>query len=244
MHTLKIKMIGLVLLISALSSCKTPSSMSDGFPDNSQQAQNDLADANNEPRQRPKSEIAKINAQLGIAYLEQKNVQRAKLKLLMALKQSPETPEPWYSMAYFLETTGNKDEARKYYMKAVQIAPNRGDTQNNYGTFLCREGQYQESIKHFMIAANTTDYLDPAAAYENAGLCAMKEDNFKQASGYFKQALLKDPARTQSLLKLAVVEAKLGHYKDAKEYLTQYSFVSPTSPESIELNAQIDKKLG
>ena len=206
-----------------------------------QQAANDQADANELAPPRPKSEVAKINAQLGLAYLEQNNVQRAKIKLLMALKQSPESPEPWYSMAYFLEATGNYAEARKHYEKAVEVAPQRGDAQNNYGTFLCRAGQYQESIKHFMLAANTPDYLDPAAAYENAGLCSMNMKAYKQASGYFNQALLKDPARTLSLLKLAEVEAKLGNTDQAKNLLTQYALVAPATDESMKLKNELDK---
>jgi len=198
----------------------------------------------NQSIQRAKAETAKINAQLGIAYLEQKNVQRAKQKLLLALQQDPNIPEPWYSMAYFLEATGNSVEAKKYYLKAVEVAPARGDAQNNYGTFLCRSGHYKESIEHFMIAANTSDYLDPAAAYENAGLCAMKIPAYKQAGEYFNQALLKDPARTLSLLKLADVDIKLGKFHDAKGLLTQYSLtVSSHSPEYEQLVKKVDQQL-
>jgi type IV pilus assembly protein PilF len=193
---------------------------------------------------RSKADIAKINVQLGMAYLEQKNVQRAKQKFLLALDQGPNIPETWYSMAYFLEATGNQEEASKYYLKAVEVAPGRGDAQNNYGTFLCRSGRYQESIKHFMLAAKSPEYLDPAAAYENAGMCAMKIPSYQQAEGYFKQALLKDPARTLSLLKLAEVDIKLGNIENAKKMLNQFALVAEPTPESEALHQQIAKKLG
>lgn len=191
-----------------------------------------------------KSEAAKINAQLGMAYLEQKNVQRAKMKLLLALNQGPDIPEPWYSMGYFLEATGDNTEAAKYYLKAVEIAPDRGESQNNYGTFLCRQGKYAESIKHFLLAANAQNYLDPAAAYENAGLCSMNSGAYKQAAGYFKQALLKDPGRNLSLLKLAETNVKLGHYKEAKAFMVQYLLVAAPTPESEKLMSEIKHKTG
>jgi type IV pilus assembly protein PilF len=219
--------------IATLTGCKTTRSTSE-----------DPTAGTDQEKPRPKTETAKINAQLGIAYLEEKNVQRAKQKLLLALQQGPDMPETWYSMAYFLEATGNTDEARKYYLKSVAIDPKRGDAQNNYGTFLCRSGQYQESIKHFMLAANSPEYLDPAAAYENAGLCAMKNNSYKQAAGYFNQALLKDPARTISLLKTAEADVKMGNYKEAKAMLMQYALVSPATPESENLQLIIAKKLG
>lgn len=152
-----------------------------------------------------KQEIAtaKINTQLGIAYLERHDVSRAKQKLLLALKQAPNIPETWYTMAYFLETTGNKTEAQKYYLKAIDISPNRGDTHNNYGTFLCRTGNYRASIQQFLAAVQDPDYLNSGAAYENAGFCALKIPDKKLARLYFEKAIEQDPTRTSSASELA-----------------------------------------
>lgn len=152
--------------------------------------------------QEQKAKTAKINAQLGIAYLERHNLQRAKQKLLLSLEQGPNIPEPWYSMAYYLEATGNKDDASIYYQKAISIAPSRGDAQNNYGTFLCRNGDYRGAVEHFMLAVKDPMYLDPADAYENAGLCALKIPDQKMAAKYFAQAITQDPSRTVSERKL------------------------------------------
>ena len=142
---------------------------------------------------------AKMNAQLGISYLEQHNIQRAKQKLLLAMEEGPEMPETWYSMAYFLEATDQKEKAGTYYLKAVQLAPNRGDAHNNYGTFLCRTGHYQEAITQFLAAANNIKYLDVSSAYENAGLCALRMPDKQLAFTYFTKALGEDPARPVSL---------------------------------------------
>src|SRR5688572_8424968 len=81
-----------------------------------------------------KINAAKINDQLGMAYLERRDTQRAKQKFLLALEQAPSLPEAWYSMAYYLESTGNNTEAKQHYLKAVSLAPDRGDVLNNYGT--------------------------------------------------------------------------------------------------------------
>lgn len=235
------KIITVFMLTGVLAACQTAQVKKDNASENNNSDQSDQLSMNDDTPLRPKSDIAKINAELGIAYLEHKNVQRAKQKLLMALEQGPNIPEPWYSMGYFMEATGNREEANKYYLKSVQIAPARGDAQNNYGTFLCRSGHYQESIKHFMLAVNSPSYLDPAAAYENAGLCSMKMGSYKQAAGYFNQALLKDPARTTSLLKLAETNAKLGNFKLAGETLRQYELVAEPTHESEKLKAQISR---
>src|SRR3990167_2753508 len=149
-----------------------------------------------------KIKSAEINIQLGMGYLARQDVQRAKQKLLNALEQAPQLPESWYSMAYFKETTGNSTEAKKYYLKSVALAPKRGDVLNNYGTYLCRTGNYQDAIRYFQGATQDPDYLDVASACENAGLCALKIPNQKLAMYYFRMAVTQDPKRPISLAEL------------------------------------------
>lgn len=186
---------------------------------------------------------SKINTQLGIAYLERHNIQRAKQKLLMALDQAPETPEPWYAMGYFLEATGNKADARTYYLRSVEIAPTRGDVQNNYGTFLCRTGDYKAAIQHFMLATKDKDYLDPADAYENAGMCALKMPNYRLARKYLTSALAEDPSRPNALIGLAELDYQIGNYQAASRQLSAYLLMSPATAQSNYLGTRIQTKL-
>ncbi len=130
-----------------------------------------------------------INAQLGLAYLARGNIPRAKEKLLLAQQQAPKDPVVWYSMGYFLENTGNSDAAEKAYLHAIALAPANGASKNNYGTFLCRQGRYQESIQYFLLATTDPHYLAVAEAYENAGRCALKIPNRDLAEKYLRMAL-------------------------------------------------------
>jgi len=148
-----------------------------------------------------RNKTASVNIQLGMKYLERNDIQRAKRKLMIALEQSPELPEAWYAMGYYLESTNNIKASEKYYLKALQLAPNRGDVQNNYGTHLCRVGQYHKAIEHFKKAAADPGYLDIASAYENAGLCALELPDKHLAEDFFRLALSQDSQR-----KLAKVE--------------------------------------
>src|SRR5690348_4240820 len=69
---------------------------------------------------------AEINIQLGMAYLERREIQRAKQKFLTALREAPQLPETWYSLAYFFEVTGEKARANRCYLRALELAPKRG----------------------------------------------------------------------------------------------------------------------
>lgn len=165
-------------------------------------------DENKDGEQERKIRTAKINVQLGLAYLGQKNMQRAKQKLIMALDEGPNIPESWYSMAYFLETTGDIPAAKLHYEKAIALAPERGDVHNNFGTFLCRQGAYKAAIQQFMVATKDPSYLDAADAYENAGLCALKIPAQKEALHYFEMALKQDASRQVSLKLIAQIKGK------------------------------------
>jgi type IV pilus assembly protein PilF len=166
-----IKNIFLILLFAVLTSC---------------------IDIENEPLPL-NPEAAKYNAQLGLAYLQQGDVSRAKSKFLLALQQAPEDPLVLDSMGYFLDLTGQSAAAEKYYLLALAIEPQDGASENNYGGYLCRNHRSKEAIQHFLLAAQDIHYLNTASAYENAGICALKIPDKKLAKQYLQQALVIDP---------------------------------------------------
>jgi type IV pilus assembly protein PilF len=185
--------------------------------------------------------VAEINTQLGMAYLQRHEMQRAKQKLLIALEEDPKLPEAWYSMGYYMEITGDLDNAKKYYLKSVQLAPKHGDVQNNYGTFLCRRGEYNEAIKHFMLAVADTDYLETASAYENAGLCALKIPDKKLALNYFNRTLMLDPNHPNALLEAAELNFQNKNFSDAKIQLAEYLAIATPNAQSQMLSHNLGR---
>lgn len=182
---------------------------------------------------------ADINAQLGIAYLGRGDVGRAKEKLLLAQSQAPNNPVVWYAMGYFNEKTGDMAQANRNYLKAIKIAPNDGSAQNNYGTFLCRHGQYQPAISHFMIAIKDPNYLPVGEAYENAGLCALKIPNQALAQQYFIKALQYNPRLPKSLIHMAEMSYNQGNYRAAAGYLQRFHSLMPMTSQSRELQHKL-----
>lgn len=189
-----------------------------------------------------KTTAARINVQLGMAYMERHEVQRAKQKFLLAMHEAPQLPEVWYSMGYFFEVSGEPARASQSYLKALEIAPRRGDVNNNYGTYLCRSHNYQLAIKYFVKATQDIEYLDPASAYENAGLCAELIPNDALAMKYFEDALRQDPNRPLTLISMAELNYKQGQYAAARSLLSQFLMLSPETAESRALSAKLAKK--
>lgn len=171
---------------------------------------------------RKNKEAASYNTQLGLAYLKQGDIPRAKRKLLAALDYAPDSADANGAMAYFLEKTNDYSQAKRYYLKALSLTPKKGAQLNNYGAFLCRTGHYQEAESYFLKAVADVEYINSAAAYENAGLCAAEGHDLDKAANYFSKALARDPQRRQSLYELVSIELKKNNTKQALNDLNKY----------------------
>lgn len=79
--------------------------------------------------------------------------------------------------------------AESRYRAALKVAPNNGHVYHNYGTYLCKQGEYEKANQYFLDAVTRPNYYQIAESYENAGLCALKNKQFKNAQRYFEKSL-------------------------------------------------------
>ncbi len=195
--------------------------------------------------QLPVSQASDANVQLGLAYLQNGDVQRAHQKLLLAEQQAPGSLQAQGAMGYFLESTGNFSSADAYYRRAIALSSKSGAAQNNYGTFLCRRGRYSEADRHFLLALQDPNYLNTAQVNENAGLCAMQIPNSKKAAGYFMQAISQDPKQAISWLELGRINYQAKNYQQAQYYLDHYmQLVKEPTANALWLGAVLARTLG
>lgn len=167
-----------------------------------------------------------LNAKLGLAYLSKGYYSASKERLLSALRDDPHIAASWFSMAYYLEKTGDANSAKHYYKKAISVEPHSGDAKNNYGTFLCRAGKYHRAISYFVAAAKEPTYLDAAGAYENAGACATLIPDNQLAKKYFLLALSNNPGEYYALLSMAKLSHQSGDDVAAEHYFDDFKNVA------------------
>lgn len=164
---------------------------------------------------------ARYNTQLAIAYMQQGRMDLARSKLADALRQAPKMPEVHNALALYYERTGRPHQAEQQYKLSLDYDPGDPSTQNNFGTFLCREGKYRESIRYFVKASNNLNYDTPDKALANAGLCALRIPDKTLAAKYFKRALAINPNQEQSLWNLGLMRFEAGKYTDANSYMAR-----------------------
>lgn len=221
-----LKSLGLVFCLILLTGCPQN-------PDNEQEEQ----------QSKKRGEAAQYNTQLGLGYLKQGDHPRAKRKFLTALRLAPDSPEVNAAMGYFLEQTKDLNEAKAYYKRALSLAPKSGSQKNNYGTFLCRIGQYPEAMKLLLEAGDDVHYPNSGMAYENAGLCAELMHDKAKSMEYFAKALAQDRHRKVALYEYAKIALADHEYQKALEMLQQYPTATMSDAALVALGIEAAKNL-
>ena len=189
------------------------------------------------------TKASNANADLGIRYLQAGRLQLANEKLEKALKQDANSLTANHYFAILQQRLGNTNKARQYFAKAVNIAPKDPEVRNNYGSFLCDNGQPQAAIQQFTTAINDPLYKTPEFAYTNAGICLRKTGNDVKAEEYFRNALKKKTAFPSALLEMASLYSDRKRYPRAQAFMSRYESVGKSSPKALELCTIINQQM-
>jgi type IV pilus assembly protein PilF len=190
------------------------------------------------------SRIAETNIQLGIAYMREGDYETAMKKLQKALEADPDSATANGTLAILYENVGENDLAEKHFKIALRLSPKDPQTHNNYGQYLCRQGEYPRALEQFDIAASDPLYPGLAGSLTNAGICAGKIPDAKKAEAYFRKALDHDQNFAYALLQMANLMFTQGNYLAARGYIQRFDGVSTPGAESLWLGVRIENALG
>lgn len=190
------------------------------------------------------TEMAEARIALGLGYLENGSMIKARENLEKALQHAPSYYRSQLSMAHYFEAVGEGDSARKMYQTALNQHPKNGNVLNNFGTFLCKQGDYETADNYFRRAVAQPYYYLISASYENAALCALKSGHNDKARDYFKRAVDHDPTRLLSILQLTKMEIEAGEYTQARIRLMNLNQRYGYQKASLKLLIELEKRAG
>lgn len=229
--------LGLVILASLLTACSGSKDFSRGETSR-KPAVVDTIDT------RPNSnEAAKINIQLGQAYLSQGKLDMAMDKLKKGIELAPRNPDGHTVIAVLYEQLGNADMAGKHYQEARKLAPESGLTANNLGRFLCSRGQYDQADALFAAALMDPFYRSPETALLNRGSCAMSAGRFDAAAENLRLALERSPDMPDALYQSAMLAMQRKDALRARAFVERYLGVAPSSPQALAFAIEIEQAL-
>ncbi len=191
---------------------------------------------------------AKTRISLGLVYLQKGSSAQAKYNLEKALEFAPELPEANYSLAYYYQTVNNKEKAQYFYEKVISLDEENGDAYNNYGAFLCDQGDVKKARNLFLKAVEIDSYIRVAQTYENLGLCLYdsgEPEYQQQAKDYFIKALGYNARLVKSLSYLTQISLDEGDIPVAWAYFEQLEKVIPRQNASfLWLSYQLNSATG
>ncbi|MBN7829738.1 type IV pilus biogenesis/stability protein PilW [Stenotrophomonas maltophilia] len=172
------------------------------------------------------------------------NLDAAERKVREALKLAPEAPDALVLQAGIDDRRGRTRQAGENFRKAAELAPQRGDVLNNYGAWLCQQGQPAESLVWFDRALQAPGYATPGEAQANAGSCALDAGQLERAERDLRAALVAAPANPVALESMAQLSFRQGRYMEARAFAERRIAAAPATRSVLQLASQIEVKLG
>ena len=186
---------------------------------------------------------ARSHVELGSAYYQQGKYGIALDEFNYAVQIDPSYGQTYNGLGLVYAALGEDAKADASFVKAIQVEPKSSESHNNYGIFLCDRKRYDESIPHFLEAVKNPLYTTPNLAYANAGICAARKKDFKNAEIYLNKALTLQPLTHSAATKLAEIQYNRGDLLDAKQTL-QNALVASPNAETLWLGYRISRAIG
>jgi type IV pilus assembly protein PilF len=187
---------------------------------------------------------ARINSQLGWAYVGQGRMDVAEAKFKKSIDQDDSYALAHAGLGYVYWQKGDPDSAQTEFRRAIALDGNDPDIRNNYGAFLCDQRQYAEGDRNFMLALKNRDYTTPAKAWENAGVCARQAGDQDRSQADFRNALQADPNYFPALAEMITASYQSQNYPAARGYLERYEKAGPETAAILLLGYKIEQALG
>ena len=158
---------------------------------------------------------ADAHRMLGIAYLNENNLQMALIEFIKAVEFNPNEKMYHYALGYVYDRMNKFNEAIKAYSNALAIDPMYGDAHNALGAVYGKMGRWDDAISEYQKALNNPQYSLPQQARSNLGTAYFNKDDYQSALKEFKEAITLQPEVGVFHLWLGHTYMKLDMTKDA-----------------------------
>lgn len=196
---------------------------------------------NTDPRNR-----ARIHTELAAMYFQAGSYAVALDELQIALNADSSYYQAYSIRGLVRTALKENDKAESDFRRALDMAPNDPEVNNNYGWYLCETGKERQSIAYFLNALKSPLYETPDRAYTNAGSCALKAGDLDGAQNYLLKALqMSRDGAMQARYELSRVFYRRGILEESRIYLNDaLKMMEPPSAEALWLGLRIERKLG
>ena len=150
---------------------------------------------------------------LGKAFLQEGQMDEAKIQFQTALKINPNYAEAYSNLGNILQQEGRNVEAIEQYEQTLRLKPNLAETHLNLGNGLLKTGQLSKAMEHYEQALKINPYL--SEAQNGMGAVFALRGQTSQAMEHYEQALQIKPDYAEAHNNLGMVQYQAGHTVEA-----------------------------
>ena len=199
-------------------------------------------DAGGEP---DKGRIASARLELAGLYLSRGQPSVALDEVRKALAAKPDMPEAYNLFGLIYGAMGDGPQAEASFQRALQLAPQDGDTMHNYGWYLCQQRRWAEADVQFSAALAQPQYREPMRTLLAQGVCQARAGRWQDAERTLARSFELDPSNPVTAYNLSDVLLRRGELERARFYISRINTRPDlVSAQSLWLAARIERRMG
>jgi type IV pilus biogenesis/stability protein PilW len=171
---------------------------------------------------------ASARMQMGVTYLEQRNIPSAMRELTRAAELDPDNSDIAMTLGLAYQQRGDIDKAEEYLRRAIRLDPDNAAAHNNLGNVLTLQGKGDEAIREYEKAVSNVLYPTPEVGYYNMGREYARRKELSKADLMYRRAIALAPSFVEAYRGLAQVQIEQGQGKESLRTLERLVEVVPS----------------
>ena len=211
----------------------------DGSPPTGAAPTQSEADANSADRR------ARVRLELAALYFGRGQSNTALEELKLALAANPDLPEAFGLRGLIYASLGDAVVAEQSFKRALELNPRDGDSQHNFGWFLCQQRRFDEAEVAFQRATDLPNYGDAQRTLLARGVCQARAGRWPEAERTLSRSYELDPSNPATAYNLSDVLLRRGELERARFYVRRINQVpEAVTAQSLWLAARIERRMG
>jgi type IV pilus assembly protein PilF len=194
--------------------------------------------------EKPLSYKAQMAVEVAQEFVRQNKYDEAIKQADIAIRSDPKSGVPYMVKGFILDRKNQYSKATDAFTKAVKLSPNNGFVLNAFGVHLCDQKQYVKADAAFLQASLDNNYPLAYQALENAGQCALANENNAVAEERARAALAINAERASALETMTQVKFKQGNFFEARAFMQRREALGPLSISLLQLAQQLETSAG
>ncbi len=196
------------------------------------------------PQKWETSKRAEAHVDLGLDYLRRGQFDVAREELDLAISIDPNSDSAHHGKGLLMAQTGYVEDAKKLFAKAVSLNSSNFLAANDYGIYLCRNGDFDRGIKTLQRVEARPDNKLATNTQLGLGICNFEQGNVPEAKQHFRNVLAALPSLPQALLPMAEISFQEQNFLSATAFVERYIAAGALSEKALVIGANTEMMLG